>query len=60
MEQQTEQLGLTVEQVSRMTSLHPQTVRALIREGRIRHVRVGRRVIVPRTEVDRFLEPQSA
>ena len=55
--EQTEQLGFTVQQVARMTSLHPQTVRALIREGRIRHVRVGRRLIVPRTEVERFLEP---
>jgi excisionase family DNA binding protein len=58
--EQLEQLGLTVAQVAELTTLHPQTVRQLVREGRLRSVRVGRRVTVPRTEVERFLEPQSA
>jgi excisionase family DNA binding protein len=40
--------------------VHPHTLRRLIAEGRIDVVRVGRRVLVPVAEIERFLEPQSA
>ena len=55
---QIEQLGLTVAAFAKETTLHEQTVRALIREGRIRSVRVGRRHVIPRTELERFLTPE--
>ncbi len=51
-----ETLGLTIAETAQELKLHEQTVRALVREGRIRTVRVGRRHIVPRREVEVFLE----
>ena len=50
-----ETLGLTVAKTAEQLTLHEQTVRTLIREGRIRSVRVGRRHIIPLAEVQRFL-----
>ena len=60
--QTVSRLGLTVAGFAEATTLHPQTVRQLLRDGRIRSVRVGRRHVIPRTELERFLsvEPQSA
>jgi excisionase family DNA binding protein len=56
METQTaSQLGLTVAQFAKTTTLHEQTVRQLLRDGRIRSVRVGRRHVIPSTELERFL-----
>jgi excisionase family DNA binding protein len=34
-------------------------IRALVREGRIRAVRHGRRIVIPISEVDAFLERES-
>ena len=63
MDEQTmsRRLGFTVAEPAEVTTLHPQTVRQLLRDGRIRSVRVGRRHVIPRTELERFLsiEPQS-
>jgi excisionase family DNA binding protein len=55
-------LGLTVDDFAAAMTLHPQTVRQLLKDGRIRSVRVGRRHVIPRTELERFLqvEAQSA
>jgi excisionase family DNA binding protein len=53
-------LGLTVEDFAEATTLHPQTVRQLLREGRIRSVRVGRRHVIPRTELERFLSIEAS
>lgn len=32
----------------------------LIRAGRIRHVRLGRKILVPRSEVDAFVEREAS
>ena len=53
-------LGLTVDDFAEATTLHPQTVRQLLKEGRIRSVRVGRRHVIPRTELERFLQVEVA
>lgn len=55
-----EQLGMTVAQFAEQTTLHEQTVRQLLRDGRIRSVRVGRRHVIPATELERFLSVESA
>ena len=54
--QAVSQLGLTVDDFAEETTLHPQTVRQLLKDGRIRSVRVGRRHVIPRTELERFLQ----
>jgi excisionase family DNA binding protein len=41
-----ETLGLTVEQAAAELTLHPRTVRELIRTGQLRSVRVGRRHVI--------------
>ena len=57
--QTVSRLGLTVAEFAEATTLHPQTVRQLLRDGRIRSVRVGRRHVIPRTELERFLSVES-
>jgi excisionase family DNA binding protein len=52
---ETSRLGLTVTDFAEESTLHEQTIRALLKAGRIRSVRVGRRHIIPRTELERFL-----
>jgi excisionase family DNA binding protein len=52
-------LGLTVKQAAKTTTLHEQTIRQLLRDGRIRSVRVGRRHVIPRTELERFLSVEA-
>lgn len=49
-------------EVEHMLGLSKNTVRALVYSDppRIRSVRVGRRVLVPRSAVDEFLEAESA
>jgi len=38
-----------------MASLAPSTVRLYIRKGQLKALKVGRRVVVPRKELERFL-----
>lgn len=51
---------MNIEKAAKVLSVHPHTVKALIDEGRLHAVRVGRRYLIPVAELDRFLEPQSA
>lgn len=46
---------LTVQQVSEELTLHPSTIRAWVKSGRLRAVRAGRSWRVRRSEVDRAL-----
>jgi excisionase family DNA binding protein len=50
---------LTVQQVSNELKVHPATVRAWIREGRLQAVRAGKGFRVRRSEVDRALGAQA-
>ncbi len=49
---------LTVEQISERLQFHPDTVRRLLREGRINGYRVNRRAgwRVKASEIDRFVQ----
>lgn len=42
-----ETIGVNVKTAAEMTSLSPHTIRAYIRAGKLKAVRVGRRVIIP-------------
>src|SRR6185437_10202820 len=46
---------LTVNEIAEHLKLNPQTVRNWIDQGALRAVRIGRRVRVPRAEMDRIL-----
>ena len=46
---------LTVEQAADVSSLAPSTIRLHIRKGGLKASKVGRRVIISRTELERFL-----
>lgn len=50
-----ERLGLNVEESARAIGVHRNTLAKLIREGRIRPVRVGRRLIIARAQLEKFL-----
>ncbi len=46
----------SVESAAKVLSLSPWTIRAYIREGKIRPIRIGRRVLIEPTEVRRLIE----
>ncbi|MDP9238637.1 MAG: helix-turn-helix domain-containing protein [Chloroflexota bacterium] len=47
---------VTVADVARLTTLHENTVRAMIREGDLPALHHGRRVLVRRTDLQAFLD----
>lgn len=49
-----EPLAVDVREAGRLLALSPHTIRAYIRKGRIKAVRVGRRVLVPAAELERL------
>jgi excisionase family DNA binding protein len=49
---------LTVREVASRLRLHEMTVRRHIREGRMRAVRVGRRIRIPEDELGDFVRPE--
>jgi excisionase family DNA binding protein len=55
-----EQKAVNIAVAAKALTLHPHTVKALIDEGRLHAVKVGKRYLIPVAELDRFLEPQSA
>lgn len=48
---------LTVEEVARALHLHKMTVRRHIGEGRLKAVRVGRRIRIRSEDLESFIEP---
>jgi excisionase family DNA binding protein len=55
-----ERKAVNIAEAAKVLNLHPHTVKALIDEGRLYAVKVGKRYLIPVAELDRFLEPQSA
>ena len=56
----TDRRVLYVQEVSGLLGLDPRTVYAGIARGEIPSTRVGRRIVVPRSWVDRALDPNWA
>ena len=56
----TEPLLLGVKDAARVLGLGRDTAYQLVREGRLRAVRVGRRVLVPRAELEAFIAREAA
>lgn len=48
-------LTLDVVEVAELLGLGRNTTYTLLRSGRLRSVRVGRRLVIPRSEIDAFL-----
>jgi excisionase family DNA binding protein len=55
-----EKEGYSVLETAHAIGLGRNKTLELIHSGRLRHVRVGRRIIVPRTAVAAFLEAEAA
>lgn len=51
---------LTVRQAAKVSSLAVPTIRLYIREGKLKSRRAGRRVIISRKDLEKFLEVQNA
>ena len=51
-----EPLAVDVREAARLTSLSPYTIRRCVRDGRIRAVRIGRRVLVPLSSLTALLQ----
>ena len=49
-------LGLSVVEAARAISICERKLRDLIAEGEIRHSRIGRRVVIPVSSLETFLE----
>lgn len=52
-----EQMAVNQREAAQALGVHPHTLRRLIAARRIGVVKVGRRVLVPVAEIERFLEP---
>jgi excisionase family DNA binding protein len=50
----------SVEQAGELLGISPWTVRSYIKMGKLRPVRLGRRVLVEETELERFIESGKA
>jgi excisionase family DNA binding protein len=50
-----EPIAVDIQEAGRLTSLSPFTIRAYIRQNKLRAVHVGRRVLVPVAELRRFV-----
>jgi len=48
-------VAFSVEEVANLLGLHVNTVRRAVWRGHVRAVRIGRRVLIPRAEVERLL-----
>lgn len=48
-------IAVTVQEAGRLTSLSPHTIRSYIRQRKLRGVHVGRRVVVPVSELQRLI-----
>jgi excisionase family DNA binding protein len=55
-----ERRAFSVSEAAEMLGLHRQTVAAAIRRGDLPAVRLGRKVLVPRAALDRFLDTDTA
>jgi excisionase family DNA binding protein len=47
---------MTVRQFAKGTAISPTFTRQLIREGRLKGVRIGRKWFIPKTEFDRVID----
>jgi len=47
---------LDVKDVAKLLRISPYTIRAFIRDGRLRPIRLGRRVLLEESELERFVE----
>lgn len=56
----TERLALTRAEAAEAIGVHPQTISKLVHEGRLKAVHVGARLIIPRSELERFLKTEAA
>jgi excisionase family DNA binding protein len=54
-----EPLAVDVREAGRLTSLSPRTIRRFIKLGRLRAVRVGRRIVVPLASLNDLLKHPS-
>ncbi len=52
-------LTLDVVEAAQLLGLGRNTTYTLVRSGRLRSVRIGRRLVIPRSEVDAFLEREA-
>lgn len=58
-ESRTQRLTLDVSEAAALLGLGRNTTYTLVRSGRLRSVRVGRRLVIPRSELDAFLEREA-
>jgi excisionase family DNA binding protein len=50
---------ISIPEFAALVGISPDTVRRMISRGQVRSVRVLRRVLVPKTEIDRICAPQT-
>lgn len=52
-------MALTPEQIAADTSLHINTIYQLIKDGKLPHIKLGRRYLISRAEYEKWLSGQS-
>jgi excisionase family DNA binding protein len=59
MPEEVRRQALSPVEAARAMGLGERTVRDLCRDGQLRHVRVGARIVIPTKAIDEFLESRS-
>lgn len=54
-DKEDKRITLNADEVAKLLGLGRNTTYTLLRSGRLRSVRVGRRLVIPRSEIDAFL-----
>lgn len=47
---------LTIDEVSAVLRVHPETLRRFIREGRLGAYKIGRRKLISKEEIEKFIK----
>lgn len=53
-------LACSIKEASKELGICQRLVRELVREGKVRSVKIGGRIVIPRTELERLLAPPSS
>jgi excisionase family DNA binding protein len=59
MDKNMTKLSVGLEQAEEMTGISHHTLRRLVRKGKIKAARVGRRIVIPVSEIERLVKPSA-
>lgn len=53
-----DRVALDIDTVARMLSVSPSTIRNRVKDGELAHIKLGKRILIPRAAIDALLDPE--